>query len=242
MSAATAVKEVKRDRSGRPNPSQGAMINPHPGHCRVCDLELENKGRQYCDEHRPPPGRPPRKPPQQQAEPVDLSRPPTAREVVHALPTPPKKVTQEATAKFFATVLFYLALFVVMGFVDRAVPDEPEERKEAYVADLQLTKDSAATICRPIARFVVPTGLWQKVGPALVGNTDAIDALVAIYDWASAMVRFRRRVARGSSPTMPSSIVEPASNGAGWHASPNWGNMPTEADIAAIRRQKGAQQ
>lgn len=237
-----AVKEVPRDRNGRANPSQGAMINPHPGHCRVCDTELENKGRQYCDEHRPKPGRPPRRPPQDKAEPVDLSRPPTPREVVHALPTPPKKVTQEATAKFFATILFYLALFVVMGFVDRAVPDEAEERKEAYVADLQMSKDDAAKICRPIARYVVPTGLWQRVGPALVGNTDAIDALVALYDWTAALVRFRRRAYRSSSPTVPTSIVEPASNGAGWTASSSWGNMPTESEIQAIRRQKGAQQ
>lgn len=239
MSAAPVKEEVRRPL----NPKVEQMKNPHPGHCRTCDVAVPPRGRsqpQYCDEHRPPKGRPPRKPPQK-AEPVDLSRPPTARDVVHALPSPPKRVTAEATSKFFGTVIFYLALFVVMGFVDRAVPDEPEERKEAYVAELQLTKDNATAISRPIARYLAPTGLWQRVGPALVGNTDAIDALVVLYEWTANLVRFRRRAARGGSPA-PSSIVEPASNGAGWHASATWGNMPTDADIAAIRRAKGAEQ
>lgn len=221
-----------------------AMINPHPGHCRVCDVPVTHPA-QYCEDHRPAKSAPGRKhrrrqPERSEAEPVTSagSASPTARDVVHALPPPPKRVTQEATAKFFGTVLFYLALFLVMGFVDRAVPDEPEERKEAHVADLQLTKEGANKIAKPLARFITPVGMWQRVGPALVGNTDAIDALVELYDWLSALIRFRRRAGRAEASTAP--IVEPAMNGAAWHASPNWGNMPSDSEIARIRKEHGA--
>jgi hypothetical protein len=216
-----------------------AMINPHPGHCRVCDTAVTG-AKQYCEEHRPPPGRNRRPTERPEAEPVTSSAgsaSPTARDVLHALPPPPKRVTQDATAKFFATVLFYLALFIVMGFVDRAVPDEPEERKEAHVADLQLSKEDATKLARPIARLITPIGIWQRVGPALVGNTDAIDALVVLYDWLSALVRFRRRAGR---PDVTTPIVEPASNGAGWHASATWGAMPSAEEIARIRKEHGA--
>lgn len=224
----------------RHNPGNpAAMINPHPGHCRVCDAAVTG-AKQYCEEHRPAPGRSHRRTSERPAaEPVTSSTgsaAPTARDVVHALPPPPKRVTQDATAKFFATVIFYLCLFVVMGFVDRAVPDEPEERKEAHVADLQMSKEDATKLARPIARLITPIGIWQRVGPALVGNTDAIDALVVMYDWLSALIRFRRRAGRPEG----ASIVEPASNGAGWHASPTWGAMPSEAEIARIRRERGA--
>lgn len=220
-----------------------AMINPHPGHCRVCDVAVSG-AKQYCEEHRPPPGRNRRPAESAEPEPVtsstsSTSSTPTARDVVHALPTPPKRVTQDATAKFFATILFYLALFIVMGFVDRAVPDEPEERKEAHVADLQLSKEDATKLARPLARLITPIGVWQRVGPALVGNTDAIDALVVMYDWLSALIRFRRRAGRADR-TAPAPVMEPAMNGAGWHASPEWGKMPTPADIERIRKEHGA--
>jgi hypothetical protein len=230
--------QAKRPHHNPGNPA--AMINPHPGHCRVCDGPVSG-AKQYCDEHRPPPREPGhrRRPDGPEAEPVTSSAgpaSPSARDVVHALPPPPKRVTQDATAKFFATILFYLALFIVMGFVDRAVPDEPEERKEAHVADLQLSKEDATKLARPLARLITPIGVWQRVGPALVGNTDAIDALVVMYDWLSALVRFRRRAGRHEAPTAP--LVEPAMNGAGWHASPNWGTMPSQSDIERIRKER----
>lgn len=215
------------DESAPPDPRKGAQVNP--GRCRVCKVKVPGS-RQYCDEHRPPKGRRPRQP---KAETVTAK--PTARDVVHALPPPVKRVTNEATAKFLATVLFYIALVVVVAFVDRALPGEADERKEAYVADLQLSKESATTLARPIARFIGPTAVWQRVGPALVGNTDAIDALVVVYDFISGLLRFRRRLAR---PSAPAPVVEPASNGQGWHRPEGWGAMPSSEDIARIRRER----
>jgi hypothetical protein len=49
--------EYDDEGDGGPEPDEGSepaasSVNPHPGHCRVCDIPVVPKTRQYCDEHK----------------------------------------------------------------------------------------------------------------------------------------------------------------------------------------------
>jgi hypothetical protein len=40
------------------DPEVAPSVNPHPGHCRVCDVALMDRRKQYCEEHADPKNRP----------------------------------------------------------------------------------------------------------------------------------------------------------------------------------------
>lgn len=234
----------------RPRLGAAALVNPNPGHCRTCGAPVPHP-RQYCDEHRPAPK--PAKP--KRSKPLQVvrgERPVTSvvSDVAKATGTA-KRATVDATAKLFGKLFVYLSIFVAMALVSGDPALATEEEQERQVGELQLSEDQAKAIAHPLARLFAPTALWQKVGPSLIENSDALDAVVALYDWVSSIFRYKRQRAKreqamAAAPTnghvAPGPVVHavPFTDAEAQvpYIPPEWGQQvgPSPEQLAEIRR------
>ncbi|MGC8628578.1 MAG: hypothetical protein ACP5VR_13720, partial [Acidimicrobiales bacterium] len=150
--------------------------------------------RQYCDEHRPKQRQRKKRSPVQT---VRGERPVTAvvSDVAKATGAA-KRATVDATAKLFSKLAVYASVILAMAIISGDPALTTDEDQERQVSELQLSDEQARAITHPLARLVTPTRMWQKVGPGLIENSDAFDALVALYDWASSLWRYKRERAR----------------------------------------------
>lgn len=224
------------------------LRNPNPGHCRTCGVEVPSP-RQYCDEHRPA-SRPPKR--NKAVQNIKAERPVTAvvSDVAKATGAA-KRATVDATAKLFGKLFVYLSIFLAMALIagdPLLVSDEDQERA---VGELQLSEEQAKSLAHPLARLVTPSKLWQRVGPGLIENSDALDALVALYDWVSGIFRYRRQRARREQAAKAATTNGHVEVGPVMHAvpfseaeaqvpyiPPEWGQQvgPSPEQLAEIRR------
>jgi hypothetical protein len=132
------------------------------GTCRVCGIPLDDGRRAYCAEHVP------------------------ERDAANS-PIPRRKTKKTSTSglaagltNFNAQILAAITLIVAWSQLRRAgVPD-----RLGNMADrMALTEDEAVAIARPLSRMFAGTDVGKKVGPALVGNEDILDAVFAGIDY-----------------------------------------------------------
>lgn len=245
MAEAVTVEE-------RPRLGAAPLVNPNPGHCRTCGVEVPHP-RQYCDEHRPAQKAPKKtKGPRKPLQVVQGDRPVTAvvSDVAKATGAA-KRATVDATAKLFGKLFVYLSIFIAMALVSGDPALVTEDDQERQVGELQLSDEQAKSIAHPLARLFAPTALWQKVGPSLIENSDALDAVVALYDWLSAVWRYKRQRAKREQAVTAAPTNGHAEVGPLVHAvplteaeaqvpyiPPEWGQQvgPSPEQLAEIRR------
>lgn len=220
------------------------------GHCQTCGVAVR-ANRYYCDEHRPTPkprtrkrSRGKRLTPEQAA-----ASPEPVREAIRDVAEgarPSKRPSVEATNKLLSKLLYYAFLLVVMSVVSSDTTLSEEEKQQTS-AGLALSDEDAAAITHPFARMLTPTAIWQRVGSGVLENSDFIDALVALYDAASGLMRYRRERARrearlramGPTANGQAPFAAPAPAPAAPIAIPEGGVMPSPEVIAEIRRRHG---
>jgi len=222
------------------------------GICKVCGTEIA-KTRFYCDDHRPEKRTPaPRNSVKQRkiakATPIKVVTDVGAA----AGSRPPRTPTLDATTKVLARLLVYITIFVAMALVSGDPGLQSEEDQERQVGELQLTDENARAIAHPIARALTPTKLWARYGGAIIEHSDVLDALVNLYDYASALARYRRarvRRERGIAaapsngrvgvPMSGEHFVPVAASTAGEYIPPQtWGTQigPSQEQLDEIRR------
>ena len=170
------------------------------GKCQKCGEKIAGN-KFYCDAHRPE--KAPRKPPQRtkkavetvQAEPVTAIA--TAVADAGAGIRPSKKgPTADQTAKVLGRVLVYISALLVMSLIANDPDVGSEEDYEALAASLTLTDSQAVAIMHPVSRILTPTAMWQKYGGTVIENSDILESIVAVYDYMSGLVRYKRERAR----------------------------------------------
>jgi len=240
-----------------PNRDGSLLLNPTPGKCRKCGVDVTHP-RQYCDDHRPAP------PPPRKARDAKRARDNVEATKVRAIASDvmqsagqPKRASVDATSKLIGKILVYLTIFIAMALVRGDPSLENEEQQEAQVDALQLHEDDAKAIAHPLARALHPTKLWQRYGPALIEHSDVLDAIAALYDYGSGLARYQRRRHAGAQATanapanghIPAFVPlaadqypQPASAYVDYQHGENWGNLPNDDMIAQIRARKAAEE
>lgn len=179
------------------------MALPDPserGKCRECGTKIAGN-RYYCDEHKPSKKPPTRKNRAQKVHanitetpiriPADIADAGGRRN------DKTKPPSQEATANMLGRLLVYLSAFLAAALVAGDPDVRTDADQEALAGRLALSEDQAKDIMHPISRILTPTGVWQKYGGSIVNNSDVLASLVALYEWGSELVRYKRnRAAR----------------------------------------------
>lgn len=108
-----------------------------------------------------------------------------------------KAPSAEATANLLGRIFVYLSVFLAMGLVAGDPDLRSDDDQKRAVQSLSLSEPQAKSIMHPLARILTPTKMWQKYGGGLVQNGDIIESLVALYEWGSEVLRYKRnRTAR----------------------------------------------
>jgi hypothetical protein len=237
-------------------PDATALLNPNPGKCRECGIDVTGlgRGRQYCDEHRPDPRR--------------KSKATQQRKIAKATPVKvvtdigqaagsrvPKAPSVEQTTKVLGRILVYITIFVAMALVSGDPGLLSEEDQERQVGELQLKDEDARSIVHPIARVLTPTKLWARYGGSIIEHSDVLDALVNLYDYASSLARYKRQRTRreqglaaapsnGHGGRIPAHMAPmPANEASAYDPEETWGHQigPSPEQLDEIRRRKEAE-
>jgi len=143
------------------------LVNPNPGHCRTCGIELASKRFQYCTEHRPAKVPPKARRRGRRITAAHEMHGPTG--VVRELVAPPatggggvpsENEIEERIARTVVAMTWAVALRVSRG--------EPREVRQPIIETLMMTDTEAEALAHPIATRFAPTALNRRYGRGLI--------------------------------------------------------------------------
>lgn len=197
-----------------------AFINPNPGHCRDCGVELANKRHQYCTAHRTA-----KAPPQRRAKSTRIAdahaRGGTRATVLEVLPggrdaakTPGKVPTsaewQEGISKLLVGATWAVGMTMTRG--------EPRQLKGQLAVELSMTDDEAGAIAKPIAGRLATMNLNRKHGRQILESLTLAEPLMAVMHYVDRLheYSFERgtRLAAAGPPPAAASYPSPVMPGA----------------------------
>jgi len=184
------------------------FVNPNPGHCRECGVELANKRFQYCTSHRPAHAPPQQRRAKAQRIAATAREKGTGRAVLEMVPGVGSAKGTDASTPTVADWddgLGRLAVGLTWAVGLRVTRGEPRDVRGRMAVELAMTDDEALAVTHPIAARFAGTTLNRRHGRKILETLALSEPIVAVMQYADRLHEYRferaRREAGGAIPT-----------------------------------------
>lgn len=161
-------------------------IDVGKGFCRVCGVELDDKRKRWCDDHKGQGNKLPK---------ISSNKEPRKGKTA---------ATSELTTVFGKLLLLITAAYAWSQLRRMNVRDPGG----AFAESLAMTDDEAESVARPIARAFNSSPVGVRYGRKIVDNSDLIDAGFALYEWYQRQSQMLEGLAAQVRKAQPDNVRE----------------------------------